>query len=72
MNQCPQDKPDSCEAVPRCALENRATGEKFCALLCSAGMSCGAGASCKIIQGNLGICTYDDVYATNLRIEESE
>jgi len=59
---CPSDKPTNCEAVPRCALENRATGEKFCALMCSQGMTCGQGASCKVIQGSLGICTYDDVY----------
>jgi hypothetical protein len=65
---CPSDKPPGANAVERCALENRGTGEKFCALLCSAGMACGSGASCKIIQGNLGICTYDDVYKSNLRV----
>jgi hypothetical protein len=61
---CPQDKPDGAVALPRCVLENRATGEKFCALMCSAGMSCGEGASCKIVQGTIGICTWDDVYSS--------
>jgi hypothetical protein len=28
--------------------------------MCQSGMKCGSGASCKIVQGNLGICTYDD------------
>jgi len=51
---CPADKPAGADAVPRCALENRSTGEKYCALMCAAGMSCGQGASCKIVQGNLG------------------
>ena len=62
---CPLDKPDQCEAVPRCALENRATGEKFCALMCQSGMTCGAGASCKIVPGagSIGICTYNDISA---------
>lgn len=62
------DKPDS-EAIPRCALENRSTGERFCALMCAPGASCGEGASCKVIQGNIGICTYDDVAGSknNLR-----
>jgi len=72
VGACPSDKPAGSEAIPRCALENRSTGEKFCALMCSAGMNCGSGASCKVIQGNLGICTYDDVYAQNLRAIDEE
>lgn len=67
MGACPTDVPAGSDAVPRCALENHATGDKFCALMCSQGMSCGEGASCKIVQGNLGVCTYDDVYYKKLR-----
>lgn len=56
---CPQDKPEGCEAVPRCALENRATGDKFCALMCDKNTNCGEGATCKVVQAGVGICTYD-------------
>ena len=65
---CPTDKPAGASATPTCAL-TAASGAKACALVCAAGAAikdqkvadaaCGAGASCKPIQGT-GICTYDD------------
>jgi hypothetical protein len=61
-NACPMDFPAGIDVQPRCALENRSTGEKFCGLLCHADSTCGLGASCKFVNGDLGICTYDDVF----------
>lgn len=56
---CPKDIPEGCEASPRCALENASTGDKFCALLCGSSTNCGPGASCQLLQGDVGVCTYD-------------
>ena len=65
---CPTDVPAGATATPQCAL-TAPSGAKGCALMCSpsatikdqkvADAACGAGASCKPIQGT-GICTYDD------------
>jgi len=65
---CPTDIPAGATAAPQCAL-TAPSGSKACALICSpsaaiknqkvADAACGAGASCKPIQGQ-GLCTYDD------------
>ena len=67
---CPTDVPAGVSATPSCAL-TAPSGTKSCALVCSpsaaiaiadqhaADAMCGAGASCKPIQGQ-GLCTYDD------------
>mmetsp|Transcript_2336 Transcript_2336/g.4840 ORF Transcript_2336/g.4840 Transcript_2336/m.4840 type:complete len:447 (+) Transcript_2336:64-1404(+) len=67
---CPVDVPDGVAAEPQCALQDAASGQKFCALICSpsadikdqkaADAQCGPNASCKSLQLGLGICTYDD------------
>mmetsp|Transcript_26433 Transcript_26433/g.37267 ORF Transcript_26433/g.37267 Transcript_26433/m.37267 type:complete len:146 (-) Transcript_26433:1162-1599(-) len=67
-NPCPTDVPDGVTATPTCALQNPASGDKYCALICDptssatlrgsdGGGQCGP-ASCQPIQGT-GICTYD-------------
>jgi hypothetical protein len=66
---CPTDKPKHVTAVPTCALQNPATGDKYCVLLCVpvaedeskmlravGGGMCGT-ATCQPIQ-NTGVCTY--------------
>jgi hypothetical protein len=67
--KCPADMPAGVTAAPQCALQDGATGAKYCALICSptnvirdqkaADAQCGTNASCKSIQ-TVGICTYDD------------
>merc|ERR1711906_66097 len=62
---CPTDVPSGVTAAPQCALKS-ATGDKKCALICSATTDeeslragdamCGK-ATCQPIQGT-GICTY--------------
>ena len=39
---CPSDVPDGVTARPTCALENRATGEKYCVLICQSSSLDGA------------------------------
>ena len=65
-NPCPSDVPDGVTATPTCALQNPASGEKYCALICDpsktlrgseGGGQCGP-ANCQPIQGT-GICTYE-------------
>ena len=65
---CPTDVPAGTTTTPTCAL-TAPSGAKACALVCwpsatindqkVADAACGAGASCKPIQGT-GICTYDN------------
>lgn len=56
---CPKDVPSGSTAHPQCALQSP-TGEQYCALICLPGDSCGdSRASCKPVQGGIGICTYD-------------
>jgi hypothetical protein len=66
---CPKDVPAGSTAQPYCAL-TAPSGVRACVLVCSplspalkdqqvADDGCGAGASCKPIQG-MGICTYND------------
>eukprot|EP00658_Telonema_sp_P-2_P059924 TRINITY_DN48_c0_g1_i6.p1 TRINITY_DN48_c0_g1~~TRINITY_DN48_c0_g1_i6.p1 ORF type:complete len:349 (-),score=69.93 TRINITY_DN48_c0_g1_i6:272-1318(-) len=64
---CPTDVPSGVTAAPQCALQTT-TGDKRCALICSASdkwsdlragdAQCGTG-SCQPIQGT-GVCTYAD------------
>jgi len=56
---CPSDVPKGVTAQPQCALEDGATGAKYCALICNPGADddgCGEG-SCQPISG-VGLCTY--------------
>jgi len=65
---CPSDLPAGVTAGPQCALQDAASGAKYCALICSPSTDeeslragdaqCGTNASCKSISG-AGICTYD-------------
>ena len=72
---CPTDVPDGVSATPMCALQEAATGNQYCVLVCrtangSKTMSvlrnmlrdgqCGD-AMCRPVEGQdgLGICTYD-------------
>jgi len=67
---CPADKPEGVTAMPQCALQDSASGDKYCALICSPSLpivdqkvaddACGENASCKSLQLGVGICTYDD------------
>jgi hypothetical protein len=69
-NKCPTDVPEGVTAEPQCALQDSASGDKFCTLICSptavikdqkaADAQCGANASCKSVQLGIGLCTYDD------------
>lgn len=61
-NACPSDVPTGVTANPTCALQDKTTNKKYCALICqpSAGdAQCGTNGSCKAIQ-SVGVCTYDD------------
>jgi C1A family cysteine protease len=68
--ECPTDVPAGVTAPPQCALQDSATTDKYCALMCStstpirnqkdADAQCGANASCKTVQVGIGLCTYDD------------
>jgi C1A family cysteine protease len=66
--KCPSDVPEGVTATPTCALEDSASDEKYCALICSQDLhitkaeddTCGK-ASCKTIPNQgVGICTYDN------------
>lgn len=65
-NKCATDVPTGVTAEPTCALQDSASEEKYCALICSPDTDiteaedaqCGTDASCKAIQ-TVGICTYD-------------
>jgi len=67
---CPTDIPTGVTAAPQCALQDSASKQKYCALICSptavikdqkaADAQCGTNASCKSLQLGLGVCTYDD------------
>ena len=62
--------PTGVTAAPQCALQDSASNQKYCALICSptakivdqkaADAQCGTNASCKSLQLGVGICTYDD------------
>jgi len=70
FKKCPTDIPTGVTAAPQCALQDSASHEKYCALICSptativnqkaADAQCGTNASCKSLQLGLGVCTYDD------------
>merc|ERR1711997_1010708 len=55
---CPTKVPDAVTGKPHCVLKVGAT--KRCALLCNKYSNCGKNASCKLVQGATGMCTYDD------------
>jgi len=55
---CPSKVPDGVTAKPHCELKVGAT--KRCALLCNKYSNCGNNASCKLVRGATGMCTYDD------------
>lgn len=56
---CP-DAPKGTTAQPQCCVEGPGSSKpSYCALVCQAGETCPTGATCKIVQGNLGICTYN-------------
>jgi hypothetical protein len=67
---CPTDVPAGVTAQPQCALQDSASSDKYCALICSptlpivdqkaADDQCGTNASCKSVQLGIGLCTYDD------------
>eukprot|EP00406_Dinophysis_acuminata_P082786 CAMPEP_0179252372 /NCGR_PEP_ID=MMETSP0797-20121207/22183_1 /TAXON_ID=47934 /ORGANISM="Dinophysis acuminata, Strain DAEP01" /LENGTH=478 /DNA_ID=CAMNT_0020960205 /DNA_START=31 /DNA_END=1467 /DNA_ORIENTATION=+ len=55
---CPTDVPEGTTAKPQCALEDRSTGDKYCALLCLFG-GCPTGAKCQHPGGQMeGVCMY--------------
>merc|ERR1711939_838288 len=59
---CPNDVPDDVTVKPTCALK-ATSGSQYCALLCFPGLDlgqCGKNASCKKVQTDVGVCTYDD------------
>lgn len=57
---CPTDVPAGTKAKPQCALEDRSTGDKYCALECLFG-GCPSGAKCEHPGGRMmGICMYPE------------
>ena len=57
---CPTDTPAGTNASPECALETQgASKPSRCALICESSSKCPAKASCKMVQGAIGLCTYD-------------
>ena len=60
LKPCTKDIPAGTNAQPKCALETQgAKRPTRCALLCQSGTKCPAKASCKMVQGAVGLCTYD-------------
>ena len=60
VKPCPKDVPAGTTATPQCNLETPgASGPSQCSLVCSGGAACPAKASCKTVQGSIGLCTYD-------------
>jgi len=55
---CPRDVPQGTSARPTCALQDSASGSKYCALMCLADSQCPSGASCAKVQAFLGVCVY--------------
>ena len=57
---CPTNVPAGTTAQPECCLETPGPSKPGrCALICQASSKCPAKASCKMVQGAIGICTYD-------------
>ena len=57
---CPMDVPDGTTAEPECALETQGSGTPSrCALICESASTCPDNASCKMVEGSIGVCTYD-------------
>jgi len=63
FKRCPDAPEGITGAQAQCALEDQSSGEKYCALICSASddTACdpSAGMTCKSISG-VGICTYNE------------
>ena len=61
-NLCFQDKPPGTVAMPECALEDAASGTKYCALACNTTLAFACGSdehmTCQHLDKHLGICTY--------------
>ena len=53
-NKCPK----SGNVKGQCALQNNETGEKLCALVCQAGDTCPSGATCVVVQEEVGLCMH--------------
>jgi len=56
---CPSDLSVRVYAQPKCVLQDKSSGERYCALECSTDGDCdqAGGASCKSIS-DIGLCTY--------------
>lgn len=56
---CPTDVPTGTTAMPECALETQGSSKPSrCALICESSSKCPTGASCQMVQGTIGLCTY--------------
>jgi hypothetical protein len=58
LGSCPKDTPKGTTALPSCVLSNAITGKSYCALVCTLGGGCPAGAKCQSTSLFSGICTY--------------
>jgi len=70
-DSCPA-APAGTRAKPQCVLSDRASGEKYCALVCILSSSCPGDAKCSLIGGFTGICVYPSdaaAVATTLVVE---
>ena len=57
---CPTAVPAGTTATPECALETPGSkSPSRCALICQKSSKCPAKASCKMVQGAIGLCTYN-------------
>ena len=57
---CPKDVPPGTTATPQCNLETPgSSGPSQCSLVCQSGATCPQKATCKLVQGEIGLCTYD-------------
>lgn len=57
---CPTDVPAGTTAQPECCLETPGSSKPSrCALICQASSKCPAKATCKMVQGAIGLCTYN-------------
>ena len=54
---CPA-APAGTKAMPQCVLQDSASGQKYCALVCIVDTSCPEGATCSLVGGFAGFCTY--------------
>jgi KDEL-tailed cysteine endopeptidase len=64
---CPTDVPSGVTAKPECALQDASSGKMYCGLICHDDSVCGD-AKCQILQGNIGVCTYEQAKKGGLEI----